>query len=210
MPEQLYGKVQEVRKHRGGKRVLAGIEMAAKHDGSGYCAWHHVAQYKAMVVIFPANHASATNPLSNTIDRSLWMNQGVVAGQFQHVDRRQYSATQSCRPGSALHAGLAAIVNDYLENKAPGEARYLRFYQKQPTATEAIIKATMAELPSGKRFPHQRRIPGATLRIATAALIAADLRTCRTFHELYELVQGTIGDIDGIGALTIYDTAHRV
>lgn len=109
-----------------------------------------------------------------------------------------------------MDAGLAAIVNEYLEDKAPGEARYLRFYQTRSTATEAITKATMAELPSGKRFSHQRRIAGATLRMATAALLATDLSACRTFHELYELVHGTIGHIDGIGRLTIYDTAHRL
>jgi hypothetical protein len=89
-------------------------------------------------------------------------------------------------------------------------AAYLRFYRIQRTLAAAVEKSTMAELPSGKRFSHQRRIPRQTLLAAKIALMAVDFRGCTTFDELYNLVAARIGPIRGIGELTIYDTAHRL
>ena len=67
-----------------------------------------------------------------------------------------------------------------------------------------------AELPSGHRFAHQRRIPRSALRQAKEALLKLDFSAVHTFDELYNLVAKTIGPIRSIGALTIYDTAHRI
>ena len=68
----------------------------------------------------------------------------------------------------------------------------------------------MAELPNGKRFSHQRRIPGPVLARARDVLLQLDYRGLKTFSELYELVAQTLRPIPGIGLLTIYDTAHRL
>jgi hypothetical protein len=115
-----------------------------------------------------------------------------------------------CRPDSRSYDSNKAVVDAYLRDKADGEDAYLRFYSIQRTLAAAVEKSAMAELPSGKRFSHQRRIPRNTLLSARAALMAVDFKICTTFDELYNLVAATIGHIHGIGELTIYDTTHRL
>ena len=105
---------------------------------------------------------------------------------------------------------LEAIVQTYLKNNAEGEDRYLQYYRIQKTPAAAVSKAAMAELPSGKRFSHQRRIPAAILARARDALLNVDLAKARSFDELHSLVARTLAPIAGIGELTIYDTAHRI
>ncbi|HTV39471.1 MAG TPA: hypothetical protein VMF08_02775 [Candidatus Sulfotelmatobacter sp.] len=105
---------------------------------------------------------------------------------------------------------LKAIVDAYLDRYAAGEERYLRFYVLQRSLPDAISKAAMAELPSGKRFAHQRRIPRSVLAQAKARLLKLSYRNVRTFSQLYEMVRNSIGPIRGIGPLTVYDTAHRL
>lgn len=102
------------------------------------------------------------------------------------------------------------MVNDYLKNRAESEERYLRYYQIQPTRADAIAKAVLAELPSGKRFSHQRRISKSILEKAKIALLQSNLDACHTFDQLHCFVAQVIGPIKGIGELAIYDTAHRL
>lgn len=118
----------------------------------------------------------------------------------------------SCRPNARRLAkdSLRAVVQDYLEHNARGEERLLDYYRLLPGRDNAITKAAMAELPNGKRFGHQRRIPGAVLHKAAMRLVRANLESARSFEELHQLVSDTIGNIHGIGELTIYDTAHRI
>ena len=107
---------------------------------------------------------------------------------------------------------LADIVEEYLKYYAPKGERYLQYYKIQRTLDKAIDKSALAVLPSGKRFSHQHRIPPSVLLEAKDALLRkkADLRICRTFDELYQMVTQIIDPIHGIGELTIYDTAHRI
>jgi hypothetical protein len=107
---------------------------------------------------------------------------------------------------------LAGIVQTYLENNAAKEDRYLHYYRVQRSLPKAISKAAMAELPGGKRFSHQRRIPKSVLTQAKDGLLAieAKLASCRTFDELHQLIEQTIRPIRGIGELVVYDTAHRL
>jgi hypothetical protein len=119
----------------------------------------------------------------------------------------------SCRPHQVSRKQadpLEEIVQTYMHHNAPGEERYLKFYRIQRTLADAVEKAAMAELPNGKRFSHQRRIPRAVLTKAKEALLKVDVKSCRNFDELSDLVRATIGPIRGIGELTIYDTAHRL
>lgn len=105
---------------------------------------------------------------------------------------------------------LKAIVQSYLDHHARGETAYLRFYAIQPNQKEAINKAAMAVLPSGKKFSHQWRIPRPVLALGRDALLKIDYSNVSTFAELYDLVARTLKPIHGIGPLTIYDTAHRL
>jgi hypothetical protein len=65
-------------------------------------------------------------------------------------------------------------------------------------------------LPSGKRHPHQRRIPAASLAAAGRGLLAADLTGCSSFEELHDEVEDMVGDIYMIGPLVIYDVSRRI
>lgn len=78
--------------------------------------------------------------------------------------------------------------------------------------TEAIRAAALCELPNGKRHPHQYRIPTESLKQAAHRLLLAEqeLRGCKTFDELYRIVESHIRDIWMIGELVIYDVAHRI
>jgi hypothetical protein len=109
-------------------------------------------------------------------------------------------------------ATYAEVVAAYIRHYRPGASRLLRFFQNCETLVRAIEYAARCKLPSGKRHPHQYRIPKKVLAEAERRLLksAAELRGCQTFAELHELVRGRIGGIMGIGALTVYDVAHHL
>lgn len=86
----------------------------------------------------------------------------------------------------------------------------MQWYASQPSPERAVEVATLSRLPSGKRHPHQCRIPAVVLEEARGKLSSADLRSCRTFHDLFKLVQHEIGSIRGAGELLVYDVAHRI
>lgn len=121
----------------------------------------------------------------------------------------------TCRPtkiSPSEEDPLEAIVRAYREKKESNEDRYWQYYHTRRSLTDAITKAAMAELPSGKRFSHQRRIPRAVLIKMKDTLVAAQgsLSACKTFDELLELIDRLTRNITGIGNLTVYDTAHRL
>jgi hypothetical protein len=105
---------------------------------------------------------------------------------------------------------LADIVKTYSKYYAAENKRYLQYYQTRRTLKEAVEKSALAELPNGKRYSHQYRIPHSVLVKAKKALLKVNLINCKTFDELHQLVTRKIGLIHGIGELTIYDTAHRL
>jgi hypothetical protein len=104
------------------------------------------------------------------------------------------------------------VVAAYIRDHRAGAARSLEFFRHCPTLERAIEYAARCKLPSGKRHPHQYRIRAAVLAEAERRLrgCASELRECRTFAELHELVQDRIGGVRGIGALTVYDVANHL
>jgi len=110
------------------------------------------------------------------------------------------------------HNKLVEIVSDYIANKQTRAEAERRWFVIQPTLEDAISKAAKAVKPSGKRFGHQRRIPESVLRQSERALLDAvpALRSAGTFEGLHRVISSIIGDIAGIGELTIYDTALRI
>lgn len=111
--------------------------------------------------------------------------------------------------GTSLDS-YAAIVRDYLKHYKASADAVLLFYQQIPTLDDAIKKAAYAELPNGKRHPHQYRLKRANLKKVHYRLRNCNLAACETFHELFETVEDAIGGISGIGELMIYDTTHRL
>jgi hypothetical protein len=107
---------------------------------------------------------------------------------------------------------LDEIVRDYIREHRDDARREMRFFAIQRDTYEAIHKAALCELPSGKRHSHQCRIPKAALKEAERGLqrISRKLSAAPDFAALHDLIEARIGGIRGIGALTVYDIAHRI
>ncbi len=108
--------------------------------------------------------------------------------------------------------GLAAIVSDYIAHYRESARRELRYYATQRLLADAIREAGLSRLFGGKRHPHQRRIPLSVLKIAEKRLQGSANRLSRltSFRDVHALVEAEIGSIHGIGALAVYDIAHRI
>jgi hypothetical protein len=104
------------------------------------------------------------------------------------------------------------IVSDYIEKYRDDAWKEMRFFQIQKLPSEAIREAALCQLPSGKRHPHQRRIPRALLEQVEGRLqgIGRKLAGANSFAALHQTVKDEIGSLKGIGALTVYDVAHRI
>lgn len=107
---------------------------------------------------------------------------------------------------------LTAIVKDYASRHREKARREVRYYIIQRSLEDAIREAALSRLPSGKRHPHQRRIPLRALQAAKRRLqtIAGLLRTAKSFAELHDLIDRQIKAVRGIGDLAVYDIAHRI
>ena len=107
---------------------------------------------------------------------------------------------------------LEDIVTDYIREFRDNARKEMRFFEVLRSPSAAIRKAALCELPSGKRHPHQRRIPRALLEQAEAKLqgISRTLAKATSFAELHRAVEDEIGSLMGIGTLTVYDIAHRI
>ena len=55
---------------------------------------------------------------------------------------------------------LSEIVSDYIREYREHARAEMRFFEIQRSPSMVIRTAGLCELPSGKRHPHQRRIPG--------------------------------------------------
>lgn len=120
------------------------------------------------------------------------------------------TSSSSCRPHAERPGDLHELVGAYIRHHRDDAARELRYFAATTTLGEAVTRATRAQLPDGKRHPHQRRISSALLEQAGELLAQVDLSTARNFEELHSKVGETIGGLHGIGELAVYDTAHRI
>jgi hypothetical protein len=94
----------------------------------------------------------------------------------------------------------------------PGAVEELAFFRTMPSLELAIHHAGFAIDPRDKRFSHQRRIPRAALRKATALLSknVVQVKNCNSFHYLHLFLWSLLKPIHRIGELYVYDTALRL
>jgi len=104
------------------------------------------------------------------------------------------------------------VVSHYIRHCRAVAHAETRFYASRRNASEAIRTAALCVLPDGKRHPHQYRIPRFVLEQAEARLQLAgkSLLNAPSFDKLHDAITQEIGAIRGIGALTVYDIAHRL
>jgi hypothetical protein len=104
------------------------------------------------------------------------------------------------------------IVDDYIREYRDDARSEMEDFERERSPSAAIRKAALCEWQNGKRHPHQRRIPKALLEQVEAGLqaIRRSLARAPDFAALQRLVEEEIGDMKGIGDLTVYDIAHRI
>jgi hypothetical protein len=107
---------------------------------------------------------------------------------------------------------FSAIARHYVIHHRKRKAGELDWFRNQPTLEAAVEKAALAVDERGKRLSHQRRIKAHAIKAAKIALLAAvsDIRNCPNFDTLHELVNETVGEIEGIGPLYAYDVSERI
>lgn len=130
-----------------------------------------------------------------------------MSTQHQRVQRGQ-----GCGAPAAVgsHPRLNSIVRAYIARCRANSEDELGSFKAEPNLATAVERAGRAEMPGGRRYHHQRRLPAALLRFATKELRRGGLGRARSFDELHQLVHDAIGLLHGIGELTVYDTALRI
>lgn len=136
--------------------------------------------------------------------------------------RQSRSQTNSCQPRKRLMGGcqrkcvderlssLSAVVLHYKAYCQELAATEYQFYASQPSLESVVKIAALAEYEKGKRAAHQYRITKEALAESYCRLRKADLRGCNNFQQLFTKIKDEIGQIFGIGPLTVYDTALRI
>jgi len=122
------------------------------------------------------------------------------------------SSGRGCGDASGIAANprLDLIVRIYIALYRPHSDEELGSFRAEPTVAAAIERAGRAITPAGKRYSHQRRLPGALLAKAAKELRRARVGHATSFDDLHERVASAIGVLHGIGELTVYDTALRI
>jgi hypothetical protein len=128
------------------------------------------------------------------------------------VSKTRRRRTDIQPPEGDLTASLQAAVADYIRYSRPGATKELdSFRDSDRTDEDAVGQAALAQL-DGKRHPHQRRIPRASLEESRKRLLRnlPRIRAAQSFDQLFDLIAALISPIRNIGELTLYDTALRI
>jgi len=105
---------------------------------------------------------------------------------------------------------LEEVVDRYIHDYRAGARQEMAYFAGQPSLQRAIELAAMSITETGKRHPHQRRIPRNVLKEAKHVLQSVSWKGLRSFHQLHNTIANEIGSIRGIGDLTVYDIATRI
>jgi len=106
---------------------------------------------------------------------------------------------------------LETLVEEYLGKYSGDHLVDLESFIDPSGDERTLYLAATARNRDGKKHPHQRRIPLATLEAGASTLLShlVDLQSCKSFDQLHVLVQSITEGIKGLGPLYIYDTALR-
>ncbi len=113
---------------------------------------------------------------------------------------------ESSRPKS-----LGEIVSAYIRDRRKGLLYEIRCFEQQRRLQDAI-RAAFCLMPNQKRYSHQRRLSKAVLKRGARRLQRRAKETERApdFAALHSIVVREVGQVAGIGPLTVYDVALRV
>ncbi len=111
---------------------------------------------------------------------------------------------------SPIHRNLDRLVDDYQHRFGPGRGDERERYASMSDLQTAIRNAPLARRADQKCESHQRRIGLAQLKVFEASLqrVGRMIGRCRSFDMLHGIIKQH--KTEGIGTLTIYDTAVRI
>lgn len=121
------------------------------------------------------------------------------------------------RPPREPLKSISALWRDYLWRyvKAQRQDPCVYYTAKAPNIKEAIRRACDSKGEDGKTFFHQGRVWPVN-RAALAKYMLKDEKAyhcyseCKSFHELYQLLEEARDNVKGIGTVTAYDVADRI
>lgn len=128
-----------------------------------------------------------------------------------------------CRPRKPSEPGICErepdesletyddVVNDYIRCYRDSTQAERQFF-KDCSFQKAIRYAGHCMRSDDKRHGHHRRRSQETLIEVESILqeCAEEMRVCKTFHELHELIHREIHLIDGVGPLLVYDATTSI
>lgn len=116
-----------------------------------------------------------------------------------------------CGGVSVIANALSQLVQEYVDCCRPIAAAELEFFATQSLA-KAIEFAALGLDSFGRRSSHQWRRSRITLTDAHDVLRSNSqlLQRCRTFSELYDLIDRLVAHIPDLGPLYSYDTAVHI
>lgn len=121
-----------------------------------------------------------------------------------------------CQKEQGQFKTLSGIVAAYIRCNRPVLEKDLAYYKDSGTWARAVERAARAERHNGKMHPHQWHIGRENMAKVKEPLLRLSRRKFVDFDVLHDVVNETIdhmksiGQIEGIGPLTIYDTALRL
>jgi hypothetical protein len=113
---------------------------------------------------------------------------------------------RSARKSVQSFADIVRVYREFFRKGLADENTFL----KKLDFDAALKTSALCELEDGKRMAHQYRLKARVLRAAHAKLRKASLQSCSSFDELFRTVEEAIGELAGIGPLTVYDISFRL
>ncbi len=134
--------------------------------------------------------------------RGVRPSRGTLKSPRHHADNPDMSIHDEQR--------LSRLVDHYVRTFGEAHDADRARYQDMPDLETAIRSAALARTADDKRESHQRRIPVEALSEFEKSLqgLRTKLKSAKDFETLFDLIESQ--RIDGVGPLTIYDTAVRI
>jgi hypothetical protein len=109
-----------------------------------------------------------------------------------------------------MKSRLNQVIDAYQKSHGPELDRVGHYTEQQKTLLSAIRVATQCKDHNGRRDSHQNRIRQITLDLWSEAVTRKfrQLRTASSFDQLHSILK--VAKINGVGELTIYDSANRI
>lgn len=105
---------------------------------------------------------------------------------------------------------LEAWVEDFEQTGLAELEVELDFHRALPDAASAVSAVATWRGKGGRVHGRQRRMPRVVKEAAGKALLRAHFKRARTFEALLRKVRQVIGNVYGVGEVTVYDVALRI